>query len=140
MTNQDYSWVPQFINIPFQACGRGAEAVDCWGLVCRVYQTVKGVSLPLYTAEFSERLARVCHSPDVVAQQGFREIEKPSDLCIVAMSCRGAFLHHVGVFLAVDGGKVLHAASPASSVQKLSAIKSAGYHTLKFYEYHLTTP
>lgn len=91
--------------------------------------------MPPYQADHAAKLARVAASDETAKELGWQPIEKPTDMCVVGMSCRGAAIHHVGVYLAVDGGKVLHATSPRSIVQKLSALKLQGYHTIRFYEY-----
>lgn len=112
--------------------GRTMTACDCWGLVRLVYLERLGFEVPMYDREY----ARLMHSLDDVAQHlGWVEVATPTDLCAVAMSGRGVIMHHVGIYLDVDGGKVLHAVKPFSGIQKLSDLPKHGYHTFKFYEY-----
>ncbi|MDA9511160.1 tail assembly protein [Bradyrhizobium sp. CCBAU 11386] len=53
----------QFVGIPYADKGRG-DAVDCWGLVCRVFRELRGVALPSYseayvTADDARSIARL---------------------------------------------------------------------------------
>jgi cell wall-associated NlpC family hydrolase len=48
-----WHWSAAYIGIPFLDLGRTRAGVDCWGLVCVVYQDQFGVLLPSYTARYA---------------------------------------------------------------------------------------
>lgn len=42
-------WWNSYIGTKFKDKGRGADGVDCWGLVCLIYRNELGIELPSYT-------------------------------------------------------------------------------------------
>ena len=62
-------------------------------------------------------------------------LDHPEDLCVVVMAT-GRMFDHVGVWMAVDGGLVLHTRRNAGCLaQSRPALASLGIRRLMFYRY-----
>jgi cell wall-associated NlpC family hydrolase len=131
--NASPHWAINYIGKPWVACGRGPASFDCWGLVWHVYKHVRGVDLPQYPVHPANLLAVAREFREA---KGWTALQAPEDLCLVAMSQHGRYLHHVGLWLDVDGGKVLHAwDGQAVIAQSLSSLKAYGWARIDFYKH-----
>jgi cell wall-associated NlpC family hydrolase len=98
----------QYIGRPWRAGARGPNSFDCWGLVWYIYKTHLGVDLPNFRGLdpvsdpllCAKKINDQAHGPD------WSPLPKPEDMCVVAMGIR--YLTHVGLYLAVDNGLILH--------------------------------
>lgn len=127
--NQSFAWVAQYVGVPFMLSGRNGAKLDCWGLVQRIYREQLQIELPDYAGENSPMIAKVWGN----GHPGWKELQTPNNMCVVAMSSRGKVMHHVGIYLACDGGVVLHATEPRSRIETLNSLRLHGYHTLRYY-------
>ena len=127
--------IQSYVGLPYKELGREKPALDCWGLIYHVYREQLGIELPLFDDKTAAHLARIAQGG--ADDFGWEKIEKPVDMCVIAMSQRGKALHHVAIYLAVDGGSVLHSRPPASSVQRLANLRAHGFHSLAFYRHRL---
>jgi|KBSSwiStaDraftv2_1062776.scaffolds.fasta_scaffold1531016_2 cell wall-associated NlpC family hydrolase len=129
-------WAAKYIGIPYCLGGREPGGLDCYGLVKLIYQAERGIHLPDLPGVTENTVLAICR--EIVAQsQGlWREVLKPVDGCVVAMSQREA-LHHVGVWAATDGGKVVHAYQYANHVvaETLLFLHWKGFKTIRFFVY-----
>ena len=137
MIEKDFpDWVADIIGKPYAVGARGPEAFDCWGVVRYFYWLHFAVSLPLYknenpfhTKRVGELMTKAEHSSDWI------EIDKPRHGDVVAMS-RSEVLHHVGVWLDIDGGLCLHALDGHSVVaQNLQRLKHERFKRISFFRY-----
>jgi len=128
----------QYIGLKFCAGGRSRETgVDCWGLVRLYYEEQKGIILPdlpgITNADIlgiSRTIVQESHGP-------WKEISRPEDGCAVGMSLR-TLLHHVGIWIEVDGGKVLHCWEGGAVVaESLRMLRLKGIKIIKFFTYGL---
>lgn len=104
----------RFVGIPYADKGRG-DAVDCWGLVCKVFAEMRGVALPSYseayvTADDRRALAALIAGEldpwDSVAAGNEQEFD-----CVL-MKERG-FPRHIGIV--TQPGLLLHVQSGETS-------------------------
>lgn len=99
----------KYIGIPFKPNGRDHNGVDCWGLVCLIYQDKLGVRLPsyddIYTANSISVLRRVART---MASERYTwvRVERPMPYDIVLLRS-GEYLWHVG--LIIDKRRMIHA-------------------------------
>jgi cell wall-associated NlpC family hydrolase len=128
-------WIYKYLSIPWVAGGRDWQGVDCWGLLRLVYKEEFGIELP----EIPGLPAKLLN--EIVEQEkktSWTEISKPIDGCGVAMS-KKTILHHVGIYAAADGGKVIHCWSGNNSVhaETFRRLWLKGFLVMKFYRHNL---
>lgn len=129
-------WATQYIGKPWKNGARGPEQFDCWGLLWWIYARHLGITLPLYPVDAKD----VDTVNDLISAQtsglpgvSWTEIQAPTDMCAVAVGTVNRFTH-VGIYLAVDGGLVLHCADGHSvTAQRVSLLMA--HHKLKFYQW-----
>lgn len=113
----------------YQRGGRKYPYLDCWGLVCNVYNAL-GVELPEFT-DLSQRTmnkgAEECFHKNV-----FKQVGTPSDYCLIAFFCNDR-LFHVGIYY---DGKMLHTSEDKNCVlEDLRHItRFTKSITLRYYE------
>ena len=129
-------WATAYIGKPWVSGARGPEAFDCWGLVRHVQQhTFNRPPLPEYPIppenrdEVKAALSVATNAPEWIQLPG------PVDRCAVALS-RGSECVHVGVYLAADGGLVLHALERVGVVaESLARLRARGWSRVTFYNH-----
>jgi cell wall-associated NlpC family hydrolase len=130
-------WVFPLLGKPWQVGAEGPDAFDCWGLCRHVYRTILGVELPPspHVIKSTDPGPVTRAITKTLANGSFVEIEKPTPFCLVAMSAHRAF-HHVGLYLPVDGGRVLHARDGCNVVlQSAHGLRFSGISRKAFYEF-----
>ena len=104
----DVSFVPQLLGKPWISGARGPDSFDCWGVLFWIYSEHLRISVPEYpgidasNAGLTETLMTEAAEGD-----GWIALDAPMHVCTVTMS-RTDRVGHVGMFLDVDGGLVLH--------------------------------
>ncbi|WLE60229.1 C40 family peptidase [Burkholderia plantarii] len=121
----------EYIGRPWVSGGRGPDAFDCWGLLRWVQARHFGTELPdipdeaaatraLYHAQISSGAWRVLSRPAHGSGVLLRDGDRP----------------HVGVYLGLDGGGVLHALDGVGVIFTLrSQLRSVGYPRVTWYEF-----
>lgn len=130
-------WVNSYVGRPWVAGARGPDAFDCWGLLCDVYAKHYGIKLEHYAGVDPKDTRKVSRllAAATDGQPLWKRLQTPSDGCAVAMSTGRAF-HHVGVWLDLDKGIVLHAMDRLNVLaQSLSGLRSLGITRIEFYAY-----
>ena len=132
VTQNTHEWVSALIGKPWRSGARGPDAFDCWGLLAWVYLQQRGIVLnPLPDLDPKDlgQVAKAARLESVNWQQ----VLWPQHLAAVAMST-GVRIHHVGVWLDIDGGLVLHTTENSSVVaQTLVSLRNSGITTIKYY-------
>lgn len=132
----DVSWVRDLLGIPWVAGGRGPGSFDCWGLVKWIYGTQLSVTLEDFAGIPVDDVRAVgTEMTRGVLVAPWHPSSTPGHLDLVAMG-GNRLIHHVGVWLDIDGGLVLHTSSGKSvCAQGLSQVKTTGTQTIKFYHH-----
>jgi len=128
-------WTNEILSKPWKANTRGPETFDCWGLVHYVYLTQKGIDLPSYlevnannrkeTTSFIERLNS--------NSSCWKQISIPENFCVCAMSMSDLF-SHVGLWLNVDGGIVIHCTKETGVIaEPIRSLKTKGWRKICFF-------
>lgn len=103
-----------FVGIPYADKGRGA-ALDCWGLVARVYRDLRGVELPSYSESYVTAEDRRAIAALIAGELApWDEVEAGCEAQLDCVLMReGGFPRHVGVV--TQPGLVLHVMRGGSS-------------------------
>ncbi|SDV49829.1 NlpC/P60 family protein [Chitinasiproducens palmae] len=94
----------QYIGKRWEAGARGPDAWDCWGLLLHVQREHFGLALPELPG--TEMQTRAVYQGKLVTGE-WELIDRPEHGAGALL--RGGREPHVGVWLAIEGGGVLHA-------------------------------
>lgn len=124
------------IGRPYEPGGQGPAAFDCWGLVRHVYQKLFETDLQSFT-HIHARDLKACSAQfeSAANSTNWVQLDQPEHGAVVAMS-RSRVLHHVGVWLEIDGGLCLHALDGQSVVaQSIQRLKQERFAKILFFKY-----
>ena len=128
-------WANQYIGLPWLAGARGPDAYDCWGLFLAVQRCHFARDLPEIPVNADELRLVLSAFRDHPERQRWQKVEcvKTGDAVLLRQSRHPV---HVGVWLDVDGGGVLHAVKDAGVVyQKLPELLLHGWRIEGFYRF-----
>ncbi len=132
-------WATDYIGKPWVLGTSGPDTFDCWGLVRAVLADRFGIAVPAVVIPACSGLAVVreaqeqfAHNPELARWQ---PVATPREGDAVLMSAaRDPW--HVGLWLAVDGGGVLHCLEGAGVIfSKPVALKVAGWGRLSYWRF-----
>lgn len=134
-------WSSQYLNRPWVGGTAGPHAFDCWGLCvwvqrqhyqreCPIYDLVNPRDKPLVAVTMERALA----------SHKWTQLQTPADGCIVALG-QARDIHHVGIYIAADGGLVLHTQENSGvRAQPLRLLKTFGWNRIEFYLHRSWAP
>lgn len=127
-------WAEKYIGLPWLSGGRGPRVFDCWGLLRWVSANdFKRPELPDYPIppEWKERVRE--EIKQALTGPEWIRLSRPVDGCAVGLSCNLAFLHHVGIFGEIDGGRIIHADRPQVVAVAPHVMRQNGWARIEFY-------
>lgn len=131
---KNYDWVVPLVGLPWREYATGPDAFDCWGAVFHGYREHLGVDLNRHleipTADaraFTEAVAAE------VATGHWQQLQQPEDGCLVLLS-QSRLFHHIGMWLDVNGGRLLHA-KQGLGVQLQPGFILNDYRRVEFWKY-----
>ena len=127
-------WAENYIGIPWEADGEGPDRFHCWAFVCHVQQHQFGRELPaIPNPEDLLAIARDFRDHPERKRWDLAQDPKEGD-CVLMRQAR--YPIHVGVWLDVDGGGVLHCAQEAGvAFQTLSSLSANGWRVEGYYRF-----
>jgi hypothetical protein len=132
-------WAAQYIGLPWVAGARGPDAYDCWGLFLAVQRCHFARDLPEIPVNADDLRAVLGAFRDHPERQRWQNVAytkdhaQEGDAVLLRQSRHPV---HVGVWLDVDGGGVLHAVKDAGVVyQKLPELLLHGWRVEGFYRF-----
>lgn len=121
--------INRYVGLPYLAGGRG-PAFDCWGLLMHLQREHFGVDLPEVNGDWQ---AAGAEYEARRASGVWSLVAKPEHGAPALM--RGGMHPHVGTWLDVDGGGVLHAQEGVGVVWTPAArLNMAGYGRTQYFK------
>jgi len=102
-------WATKYIGRPWVKDGDGPDEFNCGGLVRYLYRERLGIEVPTVDVDALSLLsvAKLLKDKDGGLHKDWVKVEAPKDMDAVELS-HAKDPHHVGLWLDVDGGGVLH--------------------------------
>ena len=123
------------IGLPWIAGARGPEAYDCWGLFLAVQRQHFGRVLPEIPVDALNLRAVLDAFNGHPERQRWQPVSRAEEGDAVLMR-QSRYPVHIGVWLDIDGGGVLHAVRHAGVVfQTLAALDAHGWRIEGFYRF-----
>jgi hypothetical protein len=127
---------------PWRAGAQGPDAYDCWGLARAAQRELAGRDLPVVNADPSDLRAVVRLVTSHPLHSEWHKVTRPRHLDLVLMS-HSRHPHHIGVWLDLDGGVVLHATEqftkgtadpnkPGVMAETMPALQAQGWARFQF--------
>jgi cell wall-associated NlpC family hydrolase len=112
----------------------GPKQFDCWGLLRYAYKERRGILLPFFPGIETMGALRVVKEIEKETQTTWKKVKEPEHFCAVGISS-GRLIHHVGIWLQVDDGGVLHSTEQSGVVfQNRISMRGSGMPNLTFYK------
>ena len=130
----DCDWLLPLLNKPWRAYATGPKAYDCWGVVYAAFPHVVGASVKRHL-DVKSNCPRAFEKAvaDEIATGAWEQIPEPEHGCLVLLGT-GAELRHVGLWLAINGGRMLHSIEGAG-VQLDGRAHLSNYHRIEYWRY-----
>jgi cell wall-associated NlpC family hydrolase len=127
------SWAIEYIGKEWVSGDAGPDSFDCWGLVRHVQKNIYNRDVPEISVDAMNIRAVVAAFNNHPERQNWEEVKEPKDGDCLLMSS-GKEPTHVGIWIDIDGGGVLHAIQGTGVVfSKNANLKLLGYNTLGIY-------
>lgn len=124
----------KYIGLPWEKDGVGPDAYNCWMLLRHLLKEYFERNLPLAPIG-DEEACREIHA-ECVANGSWEVVEVPEHGDAVLM--KGGNNPHVGMYLNIDGGGILHAMEGVGVVfTPLSSLRRYGFGRVKYYRIHV---
>ncbi|MGO4154335.1 NlpC/P60 family protein [Cupriavidus sp. YAF13] len=129
--------INRYVELPYCSGGRGPDAFDCWGLLIFVQRAHFGREMP--DLQMGDAKASYAAYEQRRASGEWVIIPRPVHGAPALM--RAGMHPHVGTWLEVEGGGVLHAQQGAGVVWTPSArLNMSGYGRTQYFEIHARNP
>lgn len=130
-------WAIQYLGKPWVSGAQGPEAYDCWSLVRAVYRDQFNITdLPAFITDATDTAQVQAMFDGNQEFSNWRQIDTPIEGDAV-ITMNGQRPEHVGIWLAIDGGKILQCVYGAGVVAASVAAtrRVIGQH-LQFWRRH----
>jgi len=133
-------WATNYIGKPWGSGAEGPDMFNCLGLVRFVLFRMAGIELPVVNVDDHSLRHIVNGFRRGEFYTGWEQVDKPQELDGVIMSHKN-HPHHVGLWVDVDGGKVLHCVTGAGVVaMDRLHLRLAGWHIISFWRHERCRP
>lgn len=130
-------WAMTYMGKPWVKGASGPDSFDCWGLVRYVQRQHYGISLEHVPVDFSSHAAILRTFIMTKEHDNWRPVDRPEDGDIVEMGS-SRHPHHIGVWLDVDSGGVLHCVEGAGvGFQRKASLRVFGWSKITYMR-HIT--
>lgn len=127
------AFVRKVVGLPWRKDAAGPDAFDCWGLAHVCQREVFGRELPLAAHDPADIMAVLKRIAAGDASVDWREVKQPRHGDVVTLRS-ASHPRHIGVWLALDQGKLLHAVENGGVMfQPRTALELLGWGRFQFY-------
>lgn len=135
MSYTPHHWAENYIGLAWENGAQGPQAFDCWALVRHVQLTHYQRILPIINVDADDLPSVHQAFANHPEKARWHLVAVPMDGdCILVR--RGNQLDHVGVYLDIDGGRVLHAVRGSGVVcTAIPVLKRMGWNPVEFYRF-----
>lgn len=128
-------WAADYIGKPWVVASDGPDSYDCWGLVVAVQRRLYGHDLSIIPVAENDMKTLIRTMRDHPERQNWHSVTVPHE-GDVALLRQSRHPIHVGVWLDVDGGGILHAVQGAGVVfQSLNNLAMTGWKIENYYRH-----
>ena len=125
----------QYIGKPWVNGGQGPDEFDCWGFFRHVQREHFGREVQLIDVDANDLRTVARNFSDHDERSRWHKVDEPRDGDAVLMA-HGKYPSHVGIWIDVDGGGVLHCTRGEGVVfSSPSSLKTSGWGRLEFYRH-----
>lgn len=125
-------WSEQYVGMPWERFGNGPHAFDCYGLVRFVQQVHFSRAMPEIKIDPSKPLTTRRAFKKHMEHNNWTQVDSPLEGDCVEMG-EGKYVNHIGVWIAADGGGVLHCVQGAGAVFSKFNIVGAQWPLMVFW-------
>lgn len=128
-------WAFDYIGKPWVVASDGPDSYDCWGLVVEIHRRFYGRTLDIIPVE-ENNLKALIRTIDAHPERKRWDIVKRPQEGDIALMRQSRHPIHVGIWLNVDGGGILHCIQGSGVVfQNLISLGSTGWKIENYYRY-----
>ncbi len=126
------AFVRSVIGMPWQSGAQGPDAFDCWGLARAAQRELFGYELPPVSVNANHLRSVIEAIEGHAIRQEWHNVEIPAHGDLVTLA-RHDHPTHIGVYLAVDRGGLLHCARDVGvCFDHIQALAWQGWARLRF--------
>ena len=127
-------WATEYIGLPWSPHGEGPDSFHCWAFFCRVQRDHFDREMP-QVPNPEDLLAMARRFRDHPERRRWMPVDRPAEGDGVLMG-QARYPVHVGVWLDVDGGGVLHCFEGCGVVfQRVAALALNGWKVEGYYRF-----
>lgn len=133
-------WAVQYIGRPWVKKAQGPDNFDCWGLLRYVQKHHFNTEVPIISVDADDLRAVINAFESHPEKKQWHLVKQPAEGDGVLMR-QGRRDSHVGVWLDVDGGGVLHCVQGIGVVFSDSySLKMNGWNNIEYYRHESRCP
>lgn len=134
INQEELHWAFSYIGTPWKNGAQGPDAYDCWSFFRFVQKKHFNLEVPPVFVDADNFRAVAKEMQKEEMHDGWSSVDRPSEGCAVLMA-HSKHPSHVGIYLEVDGGGVLHCVRGEGVVfSTLSSLKISGWGRVEFYK------
>lgn len=138
-TNNDLHWAFDYIGRPWVNGGQGPEEFDCWGFFRFVQEKHFNNTVQAFDVDANNFKTVATMMMEAEERSKWLLTVTPTQGCAVLMA-HSKYPSHVGVWLDVDGGGVIHCVRGEGVVfSGVSSLKTCGWGRVEYYKHDSNT-
>lgn len=128
-------WAFKYIGTPWENGAQGPDAYDCWSFFRHIQGEKFGIDVPVIDVDANNFRTVINNMVGHEEHQNWRSVQEPKEGDAVLMA-HMRYPSHVGVWLDVDGGGVLHCTRGEGVVfSSKSSLKNSGWTKVEYYRH-----